>query len=109
MVARVMSAAGQTQKSWRGAGKYAFLSRTDMACRACQVQKCKKRTIVTRSSTGLVECHSIPVCRFPIFRILHQLFEGSAAFEQRTFERGFKRLFSAGIVQRHPVLTHRLH
>lgn len=53
--------------------------------------------------------HSIPVCRFPIFCSLHQLFEGSAAFEQRTFERRLERLFDAVIVERHPVLTHRRH
>ena len=53
--------------------------------------------------------HSIAVRRFPIFCSLHQLFEGSAAFEQRTFKRGLERLFDAAIVERHPVLTHRRH
>src|SRR6185295_7493002 len=51
---------------------------------------------------------SIPVCRFPIFCSLHQLFESRAAFEQCTFERGLERLFLAEIVERHPVLTNRL-
>ena len=55
------------------------------------------------------EYHSIPVCRFPFFCSLHQLFESCAAFEQRTLERGLERLFGAGIVERHLVLTHRLH
>src|SRR5689334_786970 len=58
---------------------------------------------------GSVACHSIPVRRFPIFCSLHHLFESSTAFEQRAFERGLERLFGAGIVERHLVLTHRLH
>src|SRR3954447_22780955 len=47
-----------------------------------------------------VGCCSIPVCRFPIFCSLHQLFERFAAFEQRTLERGFERVFGAGVVER---------
>src|SRR4051812_16611767 len=58
---------------------------------------------------GSGACRSVPVCRFPIFCYLHHLFESSAAFEQRAFERGLERLFRAGIVERHLVLTHRLH
>src|SRR5204862_8282711 len=46
-------------------------------------------------------CRSIPLYRFPIFCSLHHLFESRTAFEQRTFERGLKRLFGAGIVERH--------
>ena len=104
-----MSALGQTQKSGRAAGKYAFPLRTDMASRACQVRKVQKADDSYSLSDRIGRVSSIPVCRFPIFCSLYQLFEGSTAFEQRTFERGLKRLFSAGIVQRHPVLTHRLH
>jgi hypothetical protein len=76
---------------------------------ASRLSDIRRQTTVTRSAAGSVGCRSIPVRRFPIFCSLHQLFESCAAFEQRTFERGLERLFGAGIVERHPVLTHRRH
>ena len=56
----------------------------------------RRRTTGTHSAAGSVACHSIPMCRFPIFCSLHQRFECAAAFEQRTFERGLERLFGDG-------------
>jgi hypothetical protein len=46
---------------------------------------------------------------FPVLCSLHSRFEGAAALEQRALERRFEWLFYAGFIERHPILTHRLH
>src|SRR5882762_5055944 len=58
---------------------------------------------------GTAACCSIALRGFPVLCGLHQRFEGAAALEQRALERRLERLLYAGLVERHPVLAHRLH